>query len=130
MPHFKDTENKLHFLDDPAFVHLLPAGSVQITDEEADALRVATPEQIIAGYVTAMEAHYDAVAKAKGYDNRYTCALRAGYSGQFQSEGVAFAQWMDACNAYAYQELAKIQNAERTIPTVPGFISELPATPW
>jgi hypothetical protein len=39
MPHYKDTENKLHFLDDDSFVHLLPSGSVAITDAEAEALR-------------------------------------------------------------------------------------------
>ena len=44
MPHYKDTQNKLHFLDDDSFVHLLPAGSVQITDTEAETLRpVYTP---------------------------------------------------------------------------------------
>ena len=41
MPFYKDIENKLHFLDDVAFEHLLPAGSVQITDEEAEAIRAA-----------------------------------------------------------------------------------------
>ena len=39
MPHYKDTDNKLHWLDDVAHEYLLPAGSVQITDEEAEALR-------------------------------------------------------------------------------------------
>lgn len=39
MPNYKDTQNKLHFLDDESFAHLLPAGCVQITDEEAEALR-------------------------------------------------------------------------------------------
>lgn len=43
MPHYKDTENKLHWLDDAAHEYLLPAGSVQITDEEADALRPQPP---------------------------------------------------------------------------------------
>lgn len=41
MPFYKDTENKLHFLDDVAYEHLLPAGCVQITDAEADAIRAA-----------------------------------------------------------------------------------------
>lgn len=41
MPYYKYPENKLHFLDDVAFEHLLPAGSVQITDEEAEAIRAA-----------------------------------------------------------------------------------------
>lgn len=38
MPHHKALDNSLHFLDNDSFVHLLPAGSVQITDEEAEAL--------------------------------------------------------------------------------------------
>lgn len=44
MPHYKDTENKLHWIDDASFAHYLPTGSVEITDEEAEALRpVYTP---------------------------------------------------------------------------------------
>lgn len=39
MPHYKDTNNKLHWLDDVESEYLLPAGSVQITDEEAESLR-------------------------------------------------------------------------------------------
>jgi hypothetical protein len=39
MPHYKDTDNKLHWLDDAAHEYLLPAGSMQITDEEAESLR-------------------------------------------------------------------------------------------
>jgi hypothetical protein len=39
MPHYKDTENKLHWLDSTEYEFYLPAGSIQITDEEADALR-------------------------------------------------------------------------------------------
>ncbi len=39
MPHYKDIENKLHFLDDDSFAHLLPTGSVPISDAEAEALR-------------------------------------------------------------------------------------------
>lgn len=43
MPHYKDTNNGLHFLDDTGFEHLLPEGCVQITDEEAEALRPQPP---------------------------------------------------------------------------------------
>lgn len=39
MPHYKDTENKVHFLDDAAYVHFLPLGSVEITDEEAEQIK-------------------------------------------------------------------------------------------
>jgi len=40
--HYKAPDNSVHFLDDASFAHLLPAGSVQITDEEAEALRPKT----------------------------------------------------------------------------------------
>lgn len=39
MPHYKDTENKLHFIDDASFAHYLPEGCIEITDEDADTLR-------------------------------------------------------------------------------------------
>jgi hypothetical protein len=39
MPHYKDNQNKLHWLDSSEHESFLPAGSVQITDAEADALR-------------------------------------------------------------------------------------------
>ena len=36
--HYKAPDNSLHFIK-PEFTHLLPAGSIRITDEEAEALR-------------------------------------------------------------------------------------------
>jgi hypothetical protein len=42
--HYKSPNNSLHFLDDDSFAHLLPAGSVQITDAEAEALRPKSAE--------------------------------------------------------------------------------------
>jgi hypothetical protein len=37
--HYKSPDNSVHFLDSADYEYLLPAGSVQITDEEAEALR-------------------------------------------------------------------------------------------
>lgn len=37
--HYKDTQNKLHWLDSASDVHFLPAGSVRITDAEAEAMQ-------------------------------------------------------------------------------------------
>jgi hypothetical protein len=39
--HYKSLDNQLHFLDSADYEHLLPVGSVQITDEEAEAIRAA-----------------------------------------------------------------------------------------
>ena len=41
MPHFKDINNNLHFIEDVSFVYLLPSGSIEITDEEADQIRLS-----------------------------------------------------------------------------------------
>jgi hypothetical protein len=38
MPYFKDVNNKLHFLDDASFSHLLPVGCLEITESEARAI--------------------------------------------------------------------------------------------
>jgi len=43
MPHYKAPDNSLHFLDDSAFEYLLPPGSVQITDAQAEAMRPVIP---------------------------------------------------------------------------------------
>ena len=40
---YKAPDNSLHFLDDSAFEYLLPAGSVQITDAQAEAMRPVIP---------------------------------------------------------------------------------------
>lgn len=44
MPHYKDTENKLHWIDSDEYEYVLPVGCVQITDEEAETLRPAPVE--------------------------------------------------------------------------------------
>lgn len=97
-----------------------------------------TPDEIAADKVkmvaecdSALTAHLDAVAQSRRYDNRITCALRAGYVGPFQTEGQAFAAWMDTCNAMAYQFLAEVQSGTRPWPTnTTELIAALPPMVW
>lgn len=82
-------------------------------------------------FEAALDAHLDAKAKERRYNDRFTCALRAGYTGPFQAEGVAFAQWMDNCNAYAYQLLTDVGAGNRQPPaSIEAFIEELPDLVW
>lgn len=46
MPHYKDPQNKVHFLESASFEHLLPAGSVEITEDEAAIGAAPSPEQL------------------------------------------------------------------------------------
>lgn len=39
MHHYKDTNNRLHFLESSEFEYLLPADCTPITDEEAQAIQ-------------------------------------------------------------------------------------------
>lgn len=89
-----------------------------------------TEDQVIAMYTAAMDRLFDVTAQAKRYDNRVTCALRAGYPGPFQAEGLAFAQWMDECNALGYSILAEVKSGAREQPTVGEFIDLLPPMVW
>tara|TARA_B110000971_G_scaffold191408_1_gene203019 strand:+ start:2306 stop:2587 length:282 start_codon:yes stop_codon:yes gene_type:complete len=41
MQNYKAPDNSVHFLDSPEFEHLLPTGSVSITDAEASSLNEA-----------------------------------------------------------------------------------------
>lgn len=79
----------------------------------------------------ALTDHLDATARAKRYDNRISCAVRAGYPGPFQAEGAAFAAWMDACNAQAYALLAEVQAGTRPLPSsTQALIDLLPPMVW
>ncbi len=74
---------------------------------------------------------FDAIAQSKNYDNRITCAMRAGYPGPFQAEGIAFATWMDTQNAKAYAMLAEVQAGTRQMPaTVPEALDLLDPMVW
>lgn len=89
------------------------------------------PALSVAQYIAGMEINFDAQAQSRNYDNRTTCALRAGYPGPFHNEGMAFAQWMDASNARAYEILAAVQAGQRPAPVdVPALLAELPQLVW
>ena len=59
MQNYKDTNNKVHALESEEFEYLLPAGSVKITQEQADILNTPpkkTPAEIDAEKVTRVNA--------------------------------------------------------------------------
>jgi hypothetical protein len=92
---------------------------------DVELLKIKTVE-----YTTALEQFYDKKAQERKYDNRYTCALRAGYAGPFQPEGVAFAQWMDTCNGMCYQMLTDVQSGTIPLPTIESVIQSFPDLIW
>lgn len=110
-------------LQDGKYVMQYRVDPADLTQEQRDAI-------LLARYEAALTAHLDAVAQSRRYDNRVTCALRAGYPGPFQAEGAAFAAWMDQCNALGYQVLAEIRSGARQLPTIEEFIAMMPEMTW
>jgi hypothetical protein len=81
-------------------------------------------------YTTALTDMLDKEAQTRRYDDRVSCALRAGYAGPFHAEGTAFASWMDGCNAQAYQLMAKVQMGQVPQPTMAEFLAIFPPMVW
>lgn len=118
--------------------HIIDADGVSRSSMLASALpegvevlpNVATQEEILAPFLQAMDDLFNSTAQARRYDSRVTCALRAGYPGPFQAEGLAFAQWMDTCNALGYQVMADVLAGNIPMPTVQAFLGMLPSMEW
>jgi len=56
--YYKAPDNSLHFLDEDGFAHLLPTGSSQITDEEAEELRPKPPAPTVQDKLNALDAKH------------------------------------------------------------------------
>jgi len=97
---------------------------------EATPIAGKTPEQIQTELTQVLDGHLDVVAAERQYDNRFTCALRAGYPGPFQEEGQTFAAWMDTCNMVAYNHMVKVKAGEVPVPSKEELIALLPVIQW
>ena len=132
---WKDPQNNIH--DDMDGTALLlpswPKGLVQITQAEANVLLTEpqpTKAEQFKSIERAIEQHMDEVAKADGWDNRWTCVARAGYVNPWQAKGIKFAQWMDDCWLIAIQAQNDVIAGKRTIPTPEEAVLELPVMVW
>lgn len=125
--YFDGIEGRFH----PAFVWVASA-TAQIGDVYDGNSFSSTPKPspTVEDYDRALTKHLDAVASQRRYDNRITCALRAGYPGPFQAEGAAFASWMDTCNAQAYQLMLDVQAGLVEQPSIEAMIAALPPMQW
>jgi len=123
----------------------LPAGAIELTAEQFDdrfnlfldgdellvvPFSIERDDEIVAAMIRSMEFHMDAVAQSDGWDNRWTCVARAGYSNPWQAKAVAFGGWMDACWEHAIQVQADVLAGNRAAPTEAELIAELPQMVW
>ena len=130
----------------------IPADAVDITPQQHEALLTAqaagkrivpdangypvaqnppppTADQIAAARVAAVQAHMDAAAAARGYDDIKTAVTYADEPAvpRFQAEGQAFRAWRSLVWAHCHQVLDDVQSGRRAIPSAADLVAELPA---
>lgn len=134
MKYYKDINNKLHALDNIEFLHLLPEGCTEITEEDFAAMSAPPPpttEQIIAGFTYAIQQRLDDFAKTRGYDNILSAATYATSTvAKFATEGQYAVDARDATWAKCYEILAVVEAGTRPVPTLDELLAELPALTW
>lgn len=85
-----------------------------------------TPAQREAAGKAIIQAHMDAQARLRGYDDIKSAALRAAFPGPYHDEGVAFATWMDECWYAGYGILSDVLTGKKAEPSAAELIALLP----
>lgn len=128
--YFKDTENKLHWLDDAKYIDLLPEGSSEITDLEAEVLRQAppeTPEQIVARLESAVDRYLNEQAKSLRYESIKTIvSYRDDPNQKFKAEGIAGYQLRSQVYTLSLQLIEDVTKGLKEVPTEAELIASLP----
>ena len=136
MKTYKAPDNSLHVIE-PEFAYLLPAGCVEITDAEADAIRAAnvpqpTQAQIISAFTAAIQKRLDDFARQRNYDSILSaCTYATSTVVKFKAEGQACVNLRDATWSAAYDILAQVQSGTRPMPaSITDIEADLPALGW
>lgn len=113
MKKFKDTNNKVHEIEE-GFEHLLPSGTVEITEQEAAELLAPPPptaEEYIQQVSGAVQNVLDAEAQSLGYDNIHTAVTYAAETAvaKFSTDGKSFRKWRSLVWAYCYAALEQFE---------------------
>jgi predicted DNA-binding protein (UPF0251 family) len=95
---YKAPDNSLHVIE-PQFAHLLPAGCVEITEEEAEAVRLA-----LAAPPT-IKQQTDAICSAKGVTREVVWAVILATEGAARATALAMDYPEAAVLAEAYQRM-------------------------
>lgn len=88
-------------------------------------------EEILKGYENAVQAHLDATAQSRGYDNTYTCLSYLSSTDEiWKRESNAFNAWRDQVWRKCHEILNAFMAGEIEQPTVEELIEQLPVIDW
>lgn len=90
-----------------------------------------TVEEILKGYEDAVQAHLDATAQSRDYDNTYTCLSYLSSTDEvWNREANAFNAWRDIVWRKCHEIMNAALAGEIEPPTVEELIAQLPAIDW
>lgn len=90
-----------------------------------------TPEEIIKGYENAVQAHLDATAQSRDYDNTYTCLSYLSSTDEiWRRESNAFNAWRDQVWRKCHEILNAVMAGKIEPPTVVELLAQLPVIDW
>ena len=82
-------------------------------------------------YENAVQAHLDATAQTRGYDNTYTClSYTTSKDETWLRESLAFSEWRDSVWRKAHEILNAFKVGAIPQPTVEEVIAQLPKISW
>lgn len=82
-------------------------------------------------YKAAFDAHLDAVAQERQYDNRLSIPTYVGSSNPvWAAEAQAYIDWRDLALGYMFQKLAAVEGGEIEAPSVSDFIAGIEPIVW
>lgn len=102
------------------------------------AVHKLTPEELAQAFelrkqkvVGSVQLYLDENARARGYDNIFTCiSYVTSGSPTFNAEALAAAAWRDEVWLYCHEVLADVEVGGRPEPTVEEILAELPVINW
>lgn len=117
MSHFLAPDNTLHFLEDDAFVNLLPPGSVKITDEEAQsrtaALNPLTADVLMGALAAQYETRMQVIASGYPPSERESWPVQVSEARALLADAAAETPWIDA--AASARGLTRVELATRIV---------------
>ncbi|EHJ97701.1 hypothetical protein [Agrobacterium tumefaciens] len=106
---------------------------IEMTPEEIEDLQSLAPSHIptITDYENAIQNLVDGTARERQFRDGVTLASYIGSTrSKWAAEAHAFVAWRDNVWFYAYSELAKVQDGQRSQPTVGEFLAEISPIAW
>lgn len=90
-----------------------------------------TVEEILKGYEDAVQAHLDATAQSRDYDNTYTClSYLSSTDEKWNRESNAFNAWRDQVWRKCHEILNAFMAEKIQQPTVEELLAQLPVIDW